>query len=238
MRKLIITTAVAILATFTANAQKLENIKFSVNAGMNISSIKASADATIPNVGDAHAGFTTENKIGYFIGGTAQLPLNLLNNKLYGEVGLNYSNVGATLLMDSKLNLNFLTLPILAKYEITSNIFVKGGLSFSYLLSANVKVGSKTMKTISDGQRTNSMTQDATLDNAMFEVSLPLGAEYHFSNGVFVNVNYIIGFGMSGTNENVLNSLPAEYRNNELERANLKIGLANKILQLGVGYKF
>ena len=89
--------------------------------------------------GDSYSGF---DKLGLFFGTSVNAHLN---KKMSLELGFYFSQKGARHNSNPengdfsfyRVNLNYLDLPILFKYQINSTYFVTAGPSFSYLFSYN-----------------------------------------------------------------------------------------------------
>jgi hypothetical protein len=73
-------------------------------------------------------------KVGFHLGGYAQIPLK---GKFSAQPELYYSNQGAKWGDDGKTVLNYLQIPVLAKYKDASGFFAETGPQLGVLLSAN-----------------------------------------------------------------------------------------------------
>ena len=114
MKKLLF-TAVAVFAFGFTNAQET---KFGAKAGLNMSNL----------TGDAN----TDSKVGFFVGGFAEIKLT---DKFAVQPELLYSALGAKDDNDS-YNLNYLLVPVMAKYFVTEQLSLEAGPQIGFLMSA------------------------------------------------------------------------------------------------------
>jgi hypothetical protein len=112
-----------------ANAQ----VKVAAKGGFNFSTM-VGEDAA-----DAHT------KIGLHVGGLIQLPVT---KQFSFQPEVVFSTQGAKTDLgsadDFRINLNYLNIPILAKYKTTSGFFAETGPQMSFLLNAQARGGDKT----------------------------------------------------------------------------------------------
>lgn len=146
MKKIILTMAVVLTATF-ANAQK--DMKFGVKGGLDMVSVKATGSSL--------------SLTGFFVGGFAEFGIA---DKMVLQPGLNYhtaskSENGFT------YKANFLSVPVLLKYNVAEKINLLAGPSLYYSLES----------TDSDKTRFN----------------LDLGGSYDITENFFVEPRYSVG---------------------------------------------
>ena len=152
--KKIILCAIAIMAFGFANAQKT---RFGVKGGLNI--------ATIGGANEANA------LIGVQLGGFAEINIW---KKLYIQPELLFSTQGAKFDRyygdrDQTINLNYINIPVVAKYYITKQFSVEAGPQLGLLVSSNID---------------NEKSVDAGFN---------LGAGYNFTDNFSVGIRYTIG---------------------------------------------
>lgn len=179
-------------------------VNFGVKGGLNISNTKlAGFMKGVPNVG-------------LNVGGFAQIAIN---DEITIQPELNFSQMGATLyeLLDDsgeKLTLNYLALPVIAKYN-WEKFSLFAGPQVSYLMSAKSKYEGK--------------TYDLKKDFKKSEVSGLIGGEYQLTDLFSVNARY--QFGLSNITTN------ATPDDNE-DSYNVSIRAVNSAFSFGVGFKF
>lgn len=150
--KKIILSILAVAAFGTANAQE---IKFGVKAGANFSNF----------TGDAE----TDGRTGFYVGGLVDIGIS---DKFHVQPELLYSMEGA----DSDgvdLGVNYLRVPIMAKYYLTEALNLQAGPSVAF------KIG----------------TVEEDFDDAVksIDFGLGLGAAYELPIGLFFDVRYNLG---------------------------------------------
>ncbi len=223
MKKIVLTLGVVLFSIVVVKAQ---NIRWGVRGGLNFSKVKVvkenhsysykgrDYDYDHNNYGrKVKEWYVTKGKKGFYIGGFIEFPFSKMNEKFIGEVGLNYSTVGGVIPREKGTIIEeLITLPILLKYEVAKNAYIKGGASLSYLLSFGIK---------KDGK-----VDEPDLEEIVLEFSIPIGVEYNLYNGIFFNLDYNLGFGLF--------SLDGE----EGDFGKLNLTMKNRVFQLGLGYKF
>ena len=152
--KKIILCAIAIMAFGFANAQKA---RFGVKGGLNI--------ATIGGADEANA------LIGVHLGGFAEINVW---KKLYVQPELLFSTQGARIKYYGEpafnVNLNYINVPVVAKYYITKQFTVEAGPQLGLLVS------SKNIE-----------------DEKSVDAGFNLGAGYNFTDNFSVGIRYTIG---------------------------------------------
>jgi hypothetical protein len=153
-------------------------VKFGAKAGLNLANFSGD---------DAE---DSKSKIGFNIGGFAEIPVA---SSFAVKPELVFSTQGAkseetTFTDDIKLNLNYLNVPILGKYNSTSGFFAETGPQIGFLLSAKAKVGD---------DDTDVKDQFKSTD---FSWAFGLGYEM-LESGFGINLRYNLGLGNIGDNE-------------------------------------
>jgi hypothetical protein len=142
-------------------------VQFGVKAGANIANL----------VGDDADG--AKSKFGFNAGAFVEIPAG---EKFSVKPELVYSLQGAKADDDgddSKLNLSYLNIPVLAKYNITEGFFAETGPQFGFLMSAKAKEGD----------------DDADVKDFYkgFDFSWGLGLGYELPEGFGFNARYNLG---------------------------------------------
>lgn len=191
--KKIILSAIAIMAFAFTNAQ---STRFGVKGGLNISNI---VGGDIDN---------TKSLVGFHVGGLAEIHVV---EKFYIQPELLLSAQGAKFDgpfgSDGDLKLNYLNIPVLAKYYVVDKKFsVEAGPQLGILLSAK-----------SDGQDFKDYTRSADL-------GFNLGAGYDFTDNLSVGLRYTIG--LSPISDNDIDNSEDYY--DSAKNGNFQISLAYK----------
>jgi len=125
--KKILLASMALLLCAAASAQ----LKFGVKAGANFSNVRGS---------DVEG---NKGKTGYYAGAFAEYPIT---EKLAVKPELVYSLQGAKaveeyegVVTEAKVDLSYITLPVMVKYEFIPGLYAETGPQISYLTSAKAK---------------------------------------------------------------------------------------------------
>jgi opacity protein-like surface antigen len=155
-----------VCAVSLAVASQAQDIKFGAKAGLNLASLSGE---------DADE---AKMKIGFHVGGLVQIPLA---DQLLLQPELVYSAQGAKDEDDddNKLNLGYINVPVLAKYQSTSGFFGETGPQIGILLAAKSKF---------EGGST-----DVKDDMKKIDFSWAFGIGYQTASNVGVNVRYNLG---------------------------------------------
>jgi len=187
-----------VLGVTNITAQE-RNVKFGVKAGLNVSTI--AGDNELSELSDARASFH------------AGVLLDIsLSDKFALQPELVYSSQGITGEFDNLVfKLDYLNIPVMAKYYIVKGLSIQAGPQLGVLLSAKMKVND------SFGESENDLTNEVT----SIDFGVNFGVGYQFDFGLFFDGRYNLG----------LSSI-----NNDLDGTIST--LRNSVFQLSVGYKF
>lgn len=192
--KKIILSAIAIMAFAFTNAQ---STRFGVKGGLNISSIVGG------DVRDANA------LVGFHVGGLAEIHVV---EKFYIQPELLFSTQGSKFDggfgPDGDVKLNYLNIPVLAKYYIVDKKFsVEAGPQLGILLSAKAN------------------GYDIKDDTKSVDFGFNFGAGYSFTDNLSVGIRYTVG-------------LSPIWDDNIEDSEDLYDSAKNGNLQLSLAYKF
>ncbi|WP_130736698.1 porin family protein [Flavobacterium sp. J27] len=166
MKKLFFAAA-AVLAFGVTNAQE---VKFGAKAGLNLSTLTGDDD--------------TSMKVGFQVGGFAEIGISdkfaIQPELLYSAQGTKYDGAG-----DPSLNLDYLNIPVMAKYYVTEGFSLEAGPQIGFLLSAKAK---------SDGGDVDFKDYVNSTD-----FGLNVGAGYDVTENINLGLRY--GFGLSDVNK-------------------------------------
>lgn len=187
MRKVLL-SAIVLFAFGSANAQ---DIKFGAKAGANFSTVKQ----TITSAGGL---VDSKNKmlVGLHVGGFAEFKFSdkfsLQPELLYSIQGSKFDyNAGFpgifSVTGERKLNLSYISLPVMAKFYATPKLFLAAGPQISYLVSAKEDVTFAALG--------NSQSNVDVKDNyKSIDFTAGIGAGYFFTDNIFAEARYNIGF--------------------------------------------
>lgn len=197
MKKLYLFTLLSLL---TITVSKAQEIRFGAKAGLNLSTF----------TGDAFTGFDT--RASFHIGALVELPLSekfsIQPELLYSEKG---SDLDDFFLFQFKANLNYIEIPVMAKYYVIEGLSIELGPVASILVKAE---GSDkgVVKDVSDLYKT-------------FDFGIGVGASYRLPMDVFFSLRFVKGF------------LDANERDS-LDDYNSDFKVQNAVFQISAGYMF
>ncbi|MBI1782939.1 MAG: PorT family protein [Sphingobacteriales bacterium] len=123
MKKIIL--SLAVLAFFSAT--KAQDVKFGLKGGLNISTISGSDASGAKSI------------VGFHAGGLVNIPVSggfsVQPELVYSGQGAKEDQDGTT----STLHLNYLNIPVMAKYTFTGGFYAETGPQLGFLLSAKAK---------------------------------------------------------------------------------------------------
>lgn len=191
MKKIILAAAAVMVFGF-ANAQKT---RFGVKGGLNISTVVG---------GDVD---DTKALVGFHVGGFAEIHVVqrffIQPELLYSAQGTKVDGIGS----DADIKLNYLNIPVLAKYYIVDNKFsVEAGPQLGILLSAKA-----------DGHDIKDFTRST-------DIGFNLGAGYNFTDNLSVGLRYTIG--LSPLSDKDIDNTDDYY--DSAKNSNLALSLAYK----------
>ncbi|WP_034258062.1 porin family protein [Altibacter lentus] len=184
MKKVMLMLICLPLAMATANAQE---VKLGVKAGVNFA--KLTGDA----VEDA------DGRTGFHLGGVVEIPVSetfaVQPEVLYSQQGLQQETdfFGDTL--ETKLKLDYINVPVMAKYYVTDGLSIEAGPQFGFNVKAETEIS---VEGDSDGDEIEGTT-DVSDSVSGFDLGLGGGLAYQLNNGVFFQARYM--FGISNVDE-------------------------------------
>ncbi|CAD0218498.1 PorT family protein [Chryseobacterium sp. D764] len=173
-------------------------IKFGLKAGLNVSSL---------------SNMDMKSKAGFYGGFFVNIPVAkdfaIQPEVLYSAVGAKEKGG-----RNSKLNLEYISVPVMFQYKALPNFYVEAGPQFSFLMRAEQKddVGSLQLKNATKG----------------FDFGIGLGAGYNITKNIGVNVRYTAGL------SDIVNAKQQRY----LYGYGRSGSVRNGVFQVGVNYKF
>ncbi|MEX6625835.1 porin family protein [Tenacibaculum salmonis] len=217
MKKVLLIIAI-VAAGFTANAQE---VSFGAKAGLNIANYSKSTDD-----------IDSEARTSFHIGAVAEIKIS---DKFSFQPELIYSEQGATIdytetttvlteftkvKLKGNIKLNYLNIPLMAKYYVMEGLSLEAGPQVGFLLSNKSKI--KTTVESSLLGESGTETSDLYLKDNLKSVDFGLnfGAGYKLDNGLNFSARYNLG--LSNMND---------YEDNGNSRK-------NGVFQLSVGYFF
>ncbi len=217
-----------LIALFTLSIVNAQDISVGVKAGINYAGTLTS-DATYNDYFDAviapHFGVVADYALNNDFSVQAEL--------LYSTSGFNRSDTVETLAGDITYDLtgkvNYLTIPIMAKYYFVDGLSLEAGPYVGFLLSAALD-GSVELPDLLGGTQEFDK-EDMKEDYNTTDIGLGVGASYEMDNGIFVSLRYNLG--LTDINAEDLSEIPVT--DGALDKDDT---IKNNIFQFSVGYKF
>lgn len=184
MKKTILLVAVALIG-FNANAQSVD---FGVKAGVNFASV--SGDDTDD----------LKSRTGFHFGVTAGLAVS---DNFSVQSGLIYSQQGAEYEAsegyDGSYKLDYLNIPVMARFQVADGFSVEAGPQIGFLLSANEEYSS-------DGDSGEEDIKDFIKST---DIAVGVGVNYAMASGLNIGARYNLGVSEifeenSGKNQNAV----------------------------------
>jgi len=215
MKKLLLFIVVTILTIGTAESQEL---RIGAKAGVNFASV--GGDFT-----DDYDGRTS-----FHIGGVVEIPIS---EKFAIQPELLYSGQGAKSEYDAsfgdsivigkeKFKLDYINIPIMAKYYIFDGLSVEAGPQFGILISAKNEYEESGFEGDESGE------DDVKDFYNTLDIGLVFGSSYRLNNGVFFSARYVIGL-TDITDDNDIDFGPLDIDGYKQR---------NSVIQLSAGFSF
>ena len=228
MKKIFIIAAMAVAAITTANAQEF---KVGAKAGFLLSSVSS------PKHSETVAGFTETVKFnsafkpGFHFGAFIEYGFN---EKIWVEAGVDYAFQGAKLKSiesTGDLKVNFkssskwatqqINIPLWFKYDI-NGFRPKVGVNLGFLTKAKIEAE------LENNTDPNEKVSYSLTPNKKFDFGLGFGAEYNLPMGLFFDATFNLG----------LTELSNKEYSKDGETLLPSMKFKNRVIQIGVGYKF
>ena len=224
MKKLIF-ASIALLAFGFTNAQ---TARFGMKGGLNVSTLSGDVDDASPKLG-AHVGGLVEIKIAKRFSIQPELLLSLQGAKSeysYYEPGYSFTS-------ESKINLTYLNIPVLAKFYVTPKFSVEAGPQIGFLVGAKNKyseVENNEGFVTSYSQTVSSKNGLATVDAAF-----DFGASYFFTDNMFLEGRFCVGITSIDGDSGFYRSNNGNGNDNYYYSGR---SINNNVFQLSFGYRF
>ena len=161
--KKVMLTAVAVMAFGLSNAQ---DVKFGAKAGLNMSNYTGDVEGT-------------DMKVGYQVGGFAEIKIS---EKFAVQPELVFTNLGAKGDFSGVTvteHLNYIAIPVMAKYFVADKFSVEAGPQIGFLMSAKMKADGESVDTKDDYNST--------------DFGLNVGVGYDITENIGVGLRYTAG---------------------------------------------
>jgi hypothetical protein len=186
--KKVFLTAVAVFGFAFANAQE---VKYGAKAGLNLSNFAGDAEGN-------------SAKVGFQIGGFAEIKISdkfaIQPELLFSAQGAkekeSYKESGITVTSEDIIKLNYLNIPIMAKYYATEKLYIEAGPQIGLLMSAKSEF--KETETFGGLTETISGSADVKKYFNSTDFGLNVGFGYIFTENIGAGVRYTSGLSNIG----------------------------------------
>lgn len=196
-----------ILGVISLQITIAQEIKFGVKGGVNIASLSF----------ESEEGMSKSPKIGFHVGGIVEIKLldkfAVQPEVLFSIQGVKQKYSGSFFEAKVKTRLNYVNLPVLAKYFITEKFSIEAGPQISFLVSA------KEHFEVTAFGDTVRETEDIKKYYETVDFGLGFGLGYVLESGIFFQGRYNLGL--------------TDIAKNKEGKA-----LKNSVFQMSVGYRF
>lgn len=228
MKKSFLTLLGLVAISTTAVAQ--QEVKFGPKAGVNF----AKVNGEIKEDGETFK--FDKGQTGFHVGAFAEIKFNdkfaIQPELLYSVQGGRYedseSGPGFSYEEETKWNLHYINVPIMAKYYIIPSVAIEAGPYVGFNIKSEAK--SEGSATIAGVTVNEDETEDMKKGTNSIDFGLGAGASFNMDNGFFVGARYNMG----------LTKISKEYTET-FEGIEYKVpayDFKNGVIQVSVGYKF
>ncbi|MGI9550310.1 MAG: porin family protein [Aurantibacter sp.] len=177
MKELFTLLLITTVAFAPLNAQ---DITIGAKAGLNFATLQ-------PDLNDP------KSRTSFHLGGMAEIPINEMFSVqpelLYSSQGVKDESDD-----DEVVRLNYISLPVLAKYYVIEALSIEAGPQFGFLISAEVE--------------DNGETIDIKDDTKSVDVGFAIGAGYKLESGLNFGIRYFLGSDINDIGED-----PEKFKN-------------------------
>jgi hypothetical protein len=209
---------------FTATAATAQ-IKYGVNAGVNVANWQGDAVKSLNSIVKVTDGYlTTKGRTGFHVGGYVSIPVG---ERFSIQPGLQYSQKGYAITGNidipalkfiganagAQVQSHYIDVPLLVRAEVAKGLSVYAGPQFSYLVKNNLRVDAGVL-----GISLYRRNLDITEQFKRIDAGIAAGARYRFASGFHVQAGY--DYGLSRVD------------------ANSSFKSYNRVVKIGVGFEF
>ncbi|WP_452224710.1 porin family protein [Lacinutrix chionoecetis] len=207
MKKLLFAAAIAVLGFTSANAQE---VKFGVKAGVNFATIGGDIE-------------DVDGRTSFHAGGVAEIMVSekfsVQPEVLYSSQGVSEEYTeeffGEEVKYEDKLKLDYIYVPVMAKFYVAEGLSLQAGPQVGFLISAEAE-----SEVTVDGE-TESDSFDAKDSFKGIDFGVGLGAGYKLDNGLNFSARYNLGLSNISDNDDADD-----------------FSIQNNVIQVSIGFMF
>lgn len=231
MKKLLLFAAFAGFAFTTSQAQEM---RFGVKAGANFANMTIKED-----------GFSIkpESRTAFHIGALVEFPISdafyiqpeILYNSVGSKVNFSESFMGMEINSESTLKLDYISIPIMAKYYFMEGFSLEAGPQIGFLMSAKNDYSNVVSGMGMGMDQNESGTEDIKEGFKAIDLGLGIGASYRLDMGLFFSARYVLGLSNIGEEGND-NGNDDDFDDFDVDFGGATV--KNNVFQISVGYSF
>lgn len=212
MKKVLLIAAVAVFGLTSVQAQE---ISFGAKAGLNLANLGGDVEDTDMKMG-LHIGGVVEIPISDQFSFAPELLFSMQGAKVEGTETETFFGQTITYDYEAKTNLNYLNLPLMAKFYVAEGFSLEAGPQVGFLLSAKEE-GEVTASALGMSE-TESFSEDIKDELESIDFGLNFGVGFKMDSGLFFQGRYNLGLAnLTGEDEYKIN---------------------NQVIQFSVGFMF
>lgn len=218
------------LVAFSTSALAQQEVKFGPKAGVNFANI----NGKVTEEGETFE--FNKGQTGFHVGAFAEIKFNdkfaIQPELLYSVQGGKYEDSGSgpgfSYDSETKFNLHYINVPIMAKYYVIPSVAIEAGPYVGFNIKSEMK--SEGSSTIAGVTTNEDETYDFKKGTNSVDFGLGAGASFNMDNGFFVGARYNLGLAKI--------SKDAKWTEGDVEFESTKEDFKNGVIQISVGYKF
>lgn len=218
------------LVAFSTSALAQQEVKFGPKAGVNFASI----NGKVTEEGETFE--FNKGQTGFHVGAFAEIKFNdkfaiqpeLLYSVQGAKIEESASLAGMSYDLETKWNLHYINVPIMAKYYVIPSVAIEAGPYVGFNIKSEMK--SEGTYTVAGVTENENDSYDFKKGTNSVDFGLGAGASFNMDNGFFVGARYNLGLAKI--------SKDAKWTEGEVEFESTKEDFKNGVIQISVGYKF
>ena len=215
MKTTIVTLAISLMVVASLSAQEFH---LGIKGGVNFASIGGDETDDIDRRTAFHAGLVSEIKFTEKFAVQPELLYSALGYKTEFSETIN----GVQLSEEESVDLDYLTIPLMAKYYLMDNLAIEAGPQIGLLLSAD----RESEERVNGGNINSSEKSEEDIKDSVngTDIGFAAGLSFNTGTGAFISARYVLGVSNINDFSESENSVDISNQNN--------------VIQLSIGYLF
>jgi len=184
MKKLLL---LLIITSFTFSTVSAQDISYGLKAGVNLSKL-CTDDNAYNDISEGRTGFHLGVLVEFSLSDKISIQPELFFSTLGDTISESMLGDGELTNVDSEVQLNYISLPVMVKYYATKNIFFEAGPQLNFLSSAK---GQTYFSNHFESEIADEFDSTDHFDSSSYGLSFGVG--YKAENGLFLDARYQLG---------------------------------------------